>query len=198
MTLVRVWRRQLMGGMSAAVVVPAALVVSLAALGLAGGFGGLTALGQALSGPSAPAQPLVTAHGRAVGAVPAALATALSAPPAGPATSSSIQPATAGGGPISGSPGSGPSGTPRGGTTGSGPGPAGRPQPPASGGSGGSGGGSPAPKPGPQPQPTLEDRVVSAGTSVTSQVPGPAGEAATKALQTAGSTLDSIAPLKSP
>ena len=49
MTLVRVWRRQLMGGMSAAVIVPAALLASLVALAFAGGFGGLTALGQALS-----------------------------------------------------------------------------------------------------------------------------------------------------
>jgi hypothetical protein len=193
MTLVRVWRRQLMGGMSAATIVPATLMVSLAVLALAGGFGGLTALGQAVSGPSAPAQPLVTVHGRAVGAVPAALVTALAPPAAGRATPSSVQPATAGGGAVAGSPRPSASGAPQGGPTGRGPVSPGRTQPPR-----GGGGGSPAPNPGPKPQPTLEDRVVAAGTSVTSQVPGPAGEAATKALQTAGSTLDSIAPIKSP
>src|SRR5947209_11697782 len=183
MTLVRVWRRQLMGGLGAAAIVPATLIVSLATLALAGGFGGLTALGQALSGPSAPSQPLDTVHGRAVGAVPAALATALSPPAAGRATPSSGQPARARGGAVAGSLRLPVSGTPRGGATGRGPVPPGRTQPP---GGGGGGGGSPAPNPGPKPQPTLEDRVGSAGTAVTSQVTGPAGQAATQAVQTAG------------
>jgi hypothetical protein len=40
--------------------------------------------------------------------------------------------------------------------------------------------------------------VVAAGISVTAQVPGPAGPATTNALQSAGSTVDSIAPIKSP
>jgi len=53
-------------------------------------------------------------------------------------------------------------------------------------------------RPNPQPNPTAADRVVAAGTSVSSQVPGPAGPAATSALQSAGSTLNSVAPIKSP
>jgi hypothetical protein len=42
----------------------------------------------------------------------------------------------------------------------------------------------------------VSDRIVGVGTSVTSQVPGPGGAAATKGLQAAGSVLDSIAPIK--
>jgi len=55
MTLVRARRRQLWGGLSVALIGPGALLTSFALLALAGGFGGLGALGQALSGPPIPA-----------------------------------------------------------------------------------------------------------------------------------------------
>jgi hypothetical protein len=42
------------------------------------------------------------------------------------------------------------------------------------------------------------DKLVGLGTSATAQVPAPAGPAATNALKSAGSTLDSIAPIKGP
>src|SRR5947209_8043808 len=53
--MVRVWRRRLLGGMGMATIVPGLMVASLVVLALAGGFGGLSALGQAFSGPSVPA-----------------------------------------------------------------------------------------------------------------------------------------------
>jgi hypothetical protein len=40
--------------------------------------------------------------------------------------------------------------------------------------------------------------VVGVGTSVTSQVPGPAGKLATQVLQSVGSTVDHILPLPGP
>jgi hypothetical protein len=193
MTLVRVWRRQLLGGMSMAVIVPATLIASLAVLGAAGGFAGLTALGQALSGPSTPVSTLATSRaGQSARPVPAALAAALSAPAARPLAPGQATPTAHGGGA----------------PTSSGPATPSAPRAPGQGSGGGthapSGTGrsptpAPAPKPQPQPkpQPTLTDRIVGVGTSVTEQVPGPAGAAATETLQTAGATLDSIAPIKS-
>jgi hypothetical protein len=199
MTLVRVWRSHLLGGVGATALVPVTVLASLAALGLAGGFGGLSALGQAFSGPSVPASALHNdRRGASARPVPAALAAALSAgvpasaaavpggsiqaggasAPSGGASTAGSQPQASNGAPETGS--SGLSGRPRQATAGPSParGPEIRPQP--------------------QPQPTVADRVVAAGTGVTSPIPGPAGPAATKALQSTGSTLDSIAPIKSP
>src|ERR1700693_6623408 len=58
MILVRAWRRQLLGGVGAALVVPGFLLGALAVLALAGGFAGLGVLGQAFSGPSLPSASL--------------------------------------------------------------------------------------------------------------------------------------------
>jgi hypothetical protein len=197
MTLVRVWRSHLLGGVGAAALVPVTLLASIAALGLAGGFGGLSALGQAFSGPSVPASALHDGRrGANARPVPTALAAALSAGvPASAAAvpGGSIQAggasASSGGGPTAGSQPQASNGAPE---TGSGGVSARPPQATA--------GPSPArgPEIRPQPQPTVAGRVVAAGTPVTSQVPGPAGPAATKALQSTGSTLDSIAPIKAP
>jgi hypothetical protein len=202
MTLVRVWRGQLVGMVGAAAAVPMALIGSLAVLALAGGFGGLSALGQAFSGPALPVSQAAAARAQATARpVPAALAAALSAtggPGAasggtsnaqGSVTSTASQP-TGSRGAVPG--GSSPTGTTPGSPGGAGSGSPAGPRHPA-------GPGHTAnPQPSPQPHPTVADRVVAAGTSITSQVPEPAGPAATKALQTAGSTLDSIAPIKSP
>jgi hypothetical protein len=197
MTLVRVWRSHLLGGVGAAALVPVTLLGSIAALGLAGGFGGLSALGQAFSGPSVPASALHNdRRGASARPVPAALAAALSAGvpasaaavpggsiQAGGASASSGGASTAGSQPqaSNGAPGTGSGGVsarPRQATAGPSP--------------------ARGPEIRPQPQPTVAGRVVAAGTAVTSQVPGPAGPAATKALQSTGSTLDSIAPIKAP
>ncbi len=189
MVLVRVWRRQLLGGMGAAVVVPGTLLVSLAVLALAGGFGGLTSLGQAFSGPPAPAAAVATGHGaRANRPLSPAIVAALSAIPAHPPAASSAAPSSSGGAagvaPRGGAP-SPPQGGPHHGSgTGTQSPPSGRPVP--------------ASRPAPKPQPTLIDGIVGVGSSATSQVPAPAGPAATKVLQSAGSTLDSIAPIKGP
>lgn len=187
MILVRVWRRQLLGGMGAAVVVPGAVVVALAVLALAGGFAGLTALGQALSGPPAPASALAGRPVANARPVPAALVAALAAPAAAGVSRSRGQSPATGGAPAAPSPPTSQSG------------PTSRSQRP--GGpthAPGGGGPAPAPSPSPKPQPTLIDGIVSIGTAVTSRAPAPAGPAATGALQTTGSTLDAIAPIRQP
>jgi hypothetical protein len=189
MVLVRVWRRRLLGGIGAAAVVPGMLLGSIVVLTLAGGFGGLTALGQAFSGPPAPAAAIATGHGaRANQPLSPPIVAALSAAPARPAAASSAPLSSSGGAtgvvPHGAVP-SRPRGRPhRGSGTGTQSPPSGRPVP--------------AGRPAPKPQPTLIDGIVGAGSSVTSQLPAPAGSAATNALQSAGSTLDSIAPVKGP
>src|SRR4029077_20888288 len=52
MVLARAWRRRLYASLGLSVVVPAALLLSVALLAFNAGFPGLSALGQALSGPS--------------------------------------------------------------------------------------------------------------------------------------------------
>ena len=186
--MVRDWWRRLLGGAGAAIIVPGMLVASLGVLAVAGGFGGLGALGQAFSGPPTPAAILTGGRGGAAAhPLPARLVAALSAPPATPSTPS-------------GAPGARAPTTP---VQSGGPGPRASIGPPAS---GPRTGGSPSgarprttsPQPQPQPQPTAIDKVVGSGTSVTAQLPGPVGSTATSALKTAGGTLDPIAPIKLP
>src|SRR5438309_1584911 len=108
MVLVRVWRLQLLGGMGTALIVPGALIGALAALALAGGFGGIAALGQVLSGPSLPGGTPASARGASVPRpVPAALLAALATTPA-----AAIRPSPGGGSHSS----SGTGTAPRGGT----------------------------------------------------------------------------------
>jgi hypothetical protein len=169
-----------------AAIVPALLVASLVVLAVAGGFGGLSALGQAFSGPSVPASVLAGGPGGTVTRpLPPRLVAALSSPPAATRSASGavVAPTTSGGGPRA---------TPRPPVSSA---PPARGRPPAQSPTGGS---PQATRPGPGPQPTLVDNVVAAGTSVTSRLPGPVGPAASNTLQQAGSTLDSIAPIKLP
>lgn len=186
--MVRVWRLRLLGGMGVSLIVPVMLLASLAVLALAGGFGGLTAIGQAFSGPPAPPAALTGARaGQQPPPLPARLVAALSAPAA---------PASAPGPPSAGA------GTPA--PTGSAP--AGAPAPRASVGTPASvsrpapapGARQPTPQPVPQPPPTVVDNVVGTGSSVTQQLPAPVGSTATRTLKTAGATLDSIVPIKTP
>jgi hypothetical protein len=184
MLLVRAWRRQLLGGLGAALIVPVSLLAALAVLAFAGGFAGLGALGQAFSGPS-----LTTAgQGGAPAARPThtistAVPPALAAPHAGPPAATGAL--LTGGDRRNGraAPRSDVHSQPRGGAGSTSPVPA-----PTG----------PAPSPAPTPHPTLTDEVIGTATTATSQLPAPAGPAATGALQAAGSTVDRALPLPAP
>ncbi|HUE27782.1 MAG TPA: hypothetical protein VMP89_13485 [Solirubrobacteraceae bacterium] len=185
MILVRAWRRQLLGGLGAALIVPTTLLAALALLALAGGFAGLGALGQAFSGPSLPAAERTSTPGTRSGrAISTVLLAALSAP----APASGTGHAPAGNGPAGA--GGRPSlpATPRSRPGGSAVGPVARQPSPAT----------QPPSPPPATHPTLTDQVVGAGTSVTGQLPAPVGPAASGALQSAGTTVDQVFPIPAP
>jgi hypothetical protein len=214
MSLARVWRRQLCAASSAALVVPFAMFAALAVLALGGGFGQIGVLGQLFAGPSLPSSgPLVGSAAGAQRTLPAA-----SAPiPVIPAPGVRSRPGARSGGTYGGA------GTPvlgagRGtgtsgvaltlGGAGITQGPTGTPvssgSPGAASGSPGAASGSPRPVPGPSPspgqgpgpspKPTLVDTAVEVVTSVTEQVPAPAGAIATQAVQSAGSAADGVLP----
>ncbi len=195
MSLARAWRRQLLGASGMAVLAPAATIMAIALLALAGGFAHLAGLGQAFSGPTLPFAPAgaggvpgSAGHGRRTRTQVTGLgATLLLAS----ATGAGI--AAAGGGAA----GHGGAGRPGGGGGSRGPGGGhftGGPRPVP----GGGGGHLPPPPSNPPPTPpphqTLVDGVVKIGTSVTSKLPGPVGSAATQALQSVGQTVDGILP----
>ena len=54
MSLARVWRRQLLGASSVALMVPAAMLAAVVALDLGGGFSQVRVLGQIFAGPPVP------------------------------------------------------------------------------------------------------------------------------------------------
>jgi hypothetical protein len=210
MSLARAWTRQLYGAWGAALLVPGTIACALAVLAFAGGFARLGSIGQALSGPAAPAAAqagsaagdLRTAArlGVALAAVGApASSPGIGAAPAGAATGGLAGPGVSTGSPTGNGGGGGNSGPGGGGTSGGGTGGG------AGGGGGGGGGGSSGGgRPGAgggigpprAPGPTIVDGVVSAGTSVTSQVPGPVGTLATQTLDSVGSAVDRILPLR--
>ncbi len=188
MSVARTWTRQLYGASGVALLVPGAVALALVLLAVAGGFGQLGDLSQALAGPSAPASAAAPGVGAAAhtGGAILPVETATAARPGlaarapgigsrGRAGSRHANPG-AGTGPIATTaPGRGSTGT---GSTGTGPGtPAG-------------GGGQPSAGSGH----TLIDGVVNAGTSVTSQLPGAAGSVTTGLLQSVGKGVDSILP----
>jgi hypothetical protein len=180
--------RQLFGASGAALLAPGAVALALVALAVAGGFGQLSDLSQAFAGPAAPSPvtaPGVRAAARAGGAVLPVVRAVAPAAAAGAAVGGA-RPGRGGhgvaAGPLAGigpvgtsGPGSGSSGAGSPGT-GTGSGAGGQP-------SGGSGSGQ-----------TLVDKVVSAGTSVTSQLPSPLGATATNVLQSVGNGVNSILP----
>lgn len=201
MSLARAWTRQLFGASGAALLVPGTVVVAIALLGLAGGFGQLGTLGQAFAGPALPT----------IGSAPPQDHGQRSAPPVVPGSHAAASPAsvavvTAGSAPAGSTVGGGPGGRSGGSQGGSGAsngngggGPSGRS------GSGahhvGSSPGQPAPaptptaSPPPTSKPTLVDGVVNAGKSITEKVPGPVGTTATQLLQSLGRTVDGLLPL---
>jgi hypothetical protein len=167
--------------------VPGAIVLALVLLGLAGGFGQLGTLSQAFAGPAvpggstlaggvvsartaAPVLPIARGGARAplLAAAGAGAGVGVRTRAAGPRASTGPLPGSGSTGPGTGSPEPGP----------------GRGSGPTAGGSPGTGGGG--------GQPTLIDPVIGLGTSVTKQVPGPAGGLATQLLQSVGKTVDSV------
>jgi hypothetical protein len=193
MPLVRAWTRGLSGASGAALLVPGAIIAALLLLGLAGSFGRLGGLGQALSGPAAPPSTAgpSTAHGPA-GRAPSLLAV-VSAPVAGVAAAPAVarNPAAPSGvGTSKPPPSSPPTRNPSGGGGGGGAPTA----PPGSGSPGGTGGCSTCGQPSPPTHQTLVDEVVNLGTSITSKLPGPVGQLTTQLLQQVGSTVDKILP----
>jgi hypothetical protein len=210
MSLARVWRRQLYGASSAALIVPCALLGALVVLALGGGFNGVGVLGQIFAGPPTPS----VAGGGVSGGHAGGAAHALPVIPVAavrPLGAGRGQAVPGGGGRRGGAPVSS-GGTGRGGgavvgiaapTVGSRPGPPVRSAPPAPAGPGpaSSAPASPAPtqstpqlSPSPKPQPTPVDQIVNAVTPVTQQLPAPVGPAATQVVQSVGSAADGLLP----
>jgi hypothetical protein len=202
MTLARAWTRQLYGAWGVALLAPVTMIAALVVLVLGGGFGGLGALAQLVSGPAVPVGSTVasTVAGGKHRTAPLVLPVvpAAPAPTSTPTRVAATSPAPAvrpgrGGSPARGGTGQGVS--PGGGhgapspTTGA-PGTPGAPAPPTP---------SPAPTPTPTPSPSpvaplpaLINGVVGVGVSVTSALPGPLGTLGTGLLQSLGQTLDQI------
>lgn len=217
MSLARAWRRQLYGASSAALIVPCAMLASVAVLALGGSFSGVGVLGQVFAGPPAPGGGGgVVASGRAGGAGGrGGLARALPVVPV-----AAVRPVTPGrgqAGPVGrGRRGSAPvssGGTSRGGgavvgvvapIVGGGPGAPVRsgPSSPAPASTGPASPGptqsapppGPSPSPSPSPSPTPVDRIVNAVTPVTQALPAPVGPAATQVVQSVGSSADRLLP----
>lgn len=188
MVLARAWRRRLYASLGLPVIVPVALLASLALLALNAGLPGLSALGQAFSGPSLPtvqppvlavsgAGPRAVAAQAGLGGGPAGAGRATARTSAGHPGPGGQVPSTGGGHPRGGSPGAG-----------------GRPGPGASAGGGGSSSSSPPPGGGgpPSHNPTVADRIVHALTPVTSRLPAPVGPAATGAAKSTAKTADRV------
>lgn len=206
MSLARAWTRALFGASGAALLVPGTVAAVLAVLALAGGFTRIGSIGQAVSGPPSllPAAPSPAAARGARG-----LGVALNALGGAPSPASHVAGAgrrgagATAGGATGGSGGVGgrgrrSGGTGAGGGRGSGGGGGG-----GSGSHGGPGGGrgggaGNAGAPPPTAPPTVVDGVVATGTRLTSQLPGPVGSVATATLQSLGSTLDRVLPLRLP
>jgi hypothetical protein len=190
MSLARVWGRRVYGASAAMLVIPATIVCVLLALTFARGFGGLGVLGQVFSGPSAlPAGSFGAVRGGtapAVGALSGPSAATSGVPIVNATTAAparSVKPSAGAGGPQPASGRSHSGSAPSGGV----------PRPGSAQRHGSAPPSGPRPQPGPAPEPTLVDRVVAVGTSVTARMPGPAGGAATRTLQSVGSTLDRVA-----
>ena len=175
-------------------VVPAALMTSLALLALGGGSLSLSSLKQLVSGPAAPAvQPVALgAPGRSTlaprsaagSAAPTLLAAATPAGGSGLPTGTGSPSSHGGGGTVGGRGNGGGGGSGGGGSGGGGGGHGGGG---GGGGSVGGGGGTPPPK-----HPTVVDKVVKKVTRVTSKLPAPAGPLVTQVVNSAGSVADQV------
>jgi hypothetical protein len=189
MGLARTWIGQLFRASGAALLMPGTLIAALAVLAIGGGFGGLSALGQALSGPGIPAAtPIAGVPAASGGSSPllpvvpggagagTTLVASTGGPVAGGGTGAGGGRTPAGGGETGSGGQRGSGGQPGGGTT--------SPAPPSAG----------RPTPSPGPPPTVIDRVAGAGTGITNRVPGPVGQLGTSVLQSVANTLDGLLP----
>ena len=214
MSLARLWRRQLLGASSVALIVPSAMLAALVVLALGGGLSQVGVLGQIFAGPSLPATaPLGVTHAglaggaRSLPVIPAAPVIVASRPSIAVRRALAVH---SGGGASRTGGAIAPTG--------------GRTAPPVTQGSGGSNGGSPpalaarlvasgsspsgsspqpappartpqpSPAPEPQPRPTPVDTAVKVVTSVTQQVPAPVGTVVTQTVQAAGAAADGLLP----
>jgi hypothetical protein len=175
------------GASGAALIVPVAVFGSMLLLALAGGFGALGGLGQAIAGPATP-NGGASAETLAAAKVLGVSGTALALPARAGAPTLVAAVGRRGGPPLSGRGNSGTGQHPSGGNGSSGsvttPAPTAS-QPPSPGG---------PPVGQPASPPTLTDEVVALGTSITSKVPGPLGQLATGMLKSVGQTLDKALP----
>jgi hypothetical protein len=213
MSLARVWRRQLLGASSAALIVPSAMLAALLVLALGGAFSGVGVLGQLFAGPSlagAPPGAGAPSGGDGGAGRGAGRGVATASLPVIPAAPVAFRRVIAHHAPVPNSAGRGVGGTGRaialvGGTV--------RPVTQGSGGSAGGQGSAPVhspapapapeapaapvppvPQPSPPPRTTPVDTVVTVVTSVTQQVPSPAGPVATQVVQAAGGAADNLLP----
>jgi len=198
MGLAREWKRQLYGAWGAALLAPVAMIAALAVLAFGGGFGGLSALGQLVSGPGVPVATTLSGGGGTsrtasvlLPVVPAGAPTVIASVPV-------TSPAAAG----TGGAGSSTRGS-HGGGSGKGDGvrPVGHGTPPPVSTPPGKPGQTAAPVTTPAPPPISEppttalvNKVLAVGESVTKALPGPVGELGTSALQTIGQTLTKLLP----
>jgi len=204
MSLARVWRRQLYGASTAALIVPSAMLAALVVLALGGAFSGVGVLGQLFAGPSLPgASPSARVSSGVGRGVARGVATA--SLPVIPAAAPVVARRRAPGGRTV------PTATRRGvGAGGGAIAPVGGTVRPVTQGSGGSAApvhnpapapaapapaGPAAPQPSPPPRRTPVDTVVTVVTNVTQQVPAPAGPVATQVVQAAGSAADNLLPV---
>ncbi|MEA2196597.1 MAG: hypothetical protein QOJ25_648 [Solirubrobacteraceae bacterium] len=199
MTLARAWTHQLYGAWGVALLAPVTMIAALVVLAIGGGFGGLGALGQLVSGPAVPVGSSA-AGGASIGqAKHRTTPLVLAVVPAPSATARTRAPATSPAGAVRPGAGGSPGGggtvqrvTPRGGHGAPGPtriAPPGKLPTPTP---------TPAPTPSPTPAPpvaplpALVNQVVAVGESVTSKLPGPVGALGSGVLQSLGQTLDQL------
>jgi len=190
MSLVRAWTRALSGASAAALLVPGGIFAALLVLAFAGSFGQLGRLSQAFAGPAPPAavQPAAaaTASGRTA-LLPVVTASARVSGTAARSTSAGAGAAVLGNGIGNGSTPATSTGPSSPGRAISPTGPTGPPtgtRPPCAS----------ACNPPPPQRPTVIDQVVSLGSSITSTVPGPAGQLASQALKQVGAAVDQVLP----
>jgi hypothetical protein len=200
MSLAREWRRQLFGASIAALIVPAAMFAALVVLALGGGFSQVGVLGQIFAGPPAVGAGATAVRGeggaaRALPVIPGVPVAIARRPPSHVIVSGRHRlpfvPNRTGGA-IRSPAGTAPIVTGSHGGSGPPPNAPSRPAPSVPAAPTPSTTTQPAPPPTPQPQPTSIDQVVKVATQITQELPAPVGQAATQAVQAAGSAADGV------
>lgn len=191
MVLARAWRRRLYASLGLSVILPTALLCAVALLALNAGFHGLSALGQAYSGPSQAALGAPVLGGAAAGS-------RAGGPTGTAATFGAAAQTLTGvlGGPATTAPASRGTTTPgvhlQHGSSGIGVGAGGAGPHTGAGVGGGPGGPPPQPHHHPGPGSSPLNPVVRTVTSITSKLPPPVGPAVTRVVKSAGATVNRI------